>query len=131
MGEGWLVWGHWGRSDLRKEDDTIGLRGLLAPGKVVVVGPALWVLERGPFVSWPKVPMHLLRAWSCRCGATARRAWSAGRYSLPPLGPGQGLASPCFCPHRGSPVSTALIVVQPCWVGRRCQDTWGCWGVAG
>lgn len=31
-----MVWGQWGRSDLRKEGDMVGLRRLWTPWEVVV-----------------------------------------------------------------------------------------------
>lgn len=50
MPEAWQgplwVWGPWGRSDLRKEGDMVGLRRLWAPREMVVTH-APGVLESG------------------------------------------------------------------------------------
>lgn len=78
----------------------VGLRRLWAPREMVVTqAPGVW--ESGYlflFSSLVKWSVCLQRVWSCRCGATVRRAWSAERYGCPSLGPGGVQLHPCLLP---------------------------------
>lgn len=126
--------GQWGQSDFRKEGDMVGRRRLWAPWEMVVTH-APGVLESGYLFLFS---ICLQRVWSCRCGATVKRAWSAERYGCPALGPGWGPAasllaalteplSPALWKLRGTLISVLTGGASLAGLERDCQDSW-CWG---
>lgn len=81
------------RSDPRKEGDTVSLEALGSlggGGESCSLGLGKWLF----FSPWLSFPCACSGFGFCRCSATVKRAWSAGRYSSPSSGSGQGAAVP-------------------------------------